>query len=135
MRFVIQLEIYASFQPPLRQISTPIQASETSVPFTALRTNCPVSGAIAPFGKFENALCALLYIVRKIKGFAATFLLKLKWLWPTIATHWLTGHCQFAPEELSVIIVVSEAQLDDSSPSAPIGVYLLYIYLTGSDIW
>ena len=75
-------------------------------------------------------MCAVQYIGRRIKGFAATVLLSFEWLWPSTACHWLRS-LPFASRDPPVIIVVSEAQLDDggglsSLPSVRIGgrVYL-----------
>ena len=101
-------------------------------------TALPVSGGHCARWTSRNALCAFQDIVRRIKGFAATVLLSFGWLWPSTACHWLWS-LPFAPRGLPVIIVVSEAQLDDrglsSLPNVGIG-GLTYLDLTvGSIRW
>jgi hypothetical protein len=118
------------WNPQLRTGPLPVRSSlattttQSTVPETTLDihrycANRPVSGAIAPLGKLRNALCAFLFIVRRIKGFAATVLLKFEWLWPVPIIHPLAARSlPFAPEHFVCNIVVSDTQLDGSSLSA-----------------
>jgi len=100
----------AAIQDPRATTPAPAQTKTLDVfhRFACLRCNCARWTS-------RNALCAFQYIVRRIKGLAASVLLKLKWLWPYYSLSLALRSLPFAPGDPSVIIAVSEAQLDGRS--------------------